>query len=346
MIQHIVFTNRFGRSIRCKLGAPEQTGMAILNADGLGPGSASVNIHNIATADGGYFGSARYSYRNIVVRFRLLEWDGEGRYVPIEDTRHLAYEFFAPKTKLRIVVVTDKRSLVIEGYVESCEPTIFSQTEGVSVSILCPSYYFKMISETGDQQADTIYGEGLFHFPFSNESLTKKLIQFGDIQTLQKHLLYYDGDSETGFSIEVVFSGEPVTSFSILNEPIGNSELGPVGFDQASDTTLPGYQWHDDDISSNYIGITLSRIAAKLSGRYAGYIYAPGSRIVITSMVGQKSAVYYDPSNNAYNILDAIDHLDWLKLFPGYNEFRIQTDQASVMHFTINVNYSALYIGV
>lgn len=346
MIQSITFTNQFGRSIRCKLGEPEKTGLAISKVTGLGPGMSSMNIHNIATADGGYYGSARYPSRNIVLTILLLDYDGDGNYIPIENTRLLSYEFFSPKTKLQIVVETDTRNLVIEGHIESNEPEIFSQKESISVSILCPDYYFKMVSDTGDTQDATIYGEGLFQFPFSNESTEQKLIQFGDIETTHEHNLYYDGDAENGCVIEIDFKGSEVTGMSIMNEPIGNSDKGPVGFDQESDAERAVYHWRDTDISAKYLAISLSTIATKLSGRYNGNIYGAGNKIIISSMVGKKSAFFYDSSNNAYNILNCFDHLDWLKLYPGYNKLKIQTDQTSIMRFSIKVTYSALYIGV
>ena len=345
MIQSLTFTNQFGRSIRCKLGAPEKTGIAIAKVTGLGPGTTAMNIHNIATADGGYYGSARFSARNIVLSLLLLEFDGDGKYIPIERTRHLVYEFFTPKTKLQVVVTTDERELVIEGYVETNDPDIFSSKEMVTVSILCPDFYFKMVSETGDERTVPVYGSGLFEFPFSNESTVDNLIQFGDLSTTQEYKLYYDGDMENGFEIEIYFRGNLVNGFSILNEPVGNSEKGHVGFDSDEEAERVVFNWHDDQISSKYIAATIATIASKLSGRYSGNVYDAGCRIVIKSMVGKKSAVFYDNANNAYNILNAFDHLDWLKLYPGWNKLRIQTDQQSNMQFGINVTYSAYYIG-
>lgn len=346
MIQAITFTNRFGRSLRCVLREPERSGFAIKSIDGLGPGRSSVNIHDIATADGGYFGSARFSSRNIFVNFQLVDFDIDWNYNPIEQVRHLSYEFFPPKTRVQIVVDTDSRSLVIEGYVESNEPNIFQQSATVSVSILCPGYYFKMVTDGGSQQNVNIYGTGLFQFPFSNESLKKKLIQFGEIKPQQKYELYYDGDAETGFEMEILFNGLTVSGFSIANQPIGNSDKGPIGFISPADAHRVVYNWNDDQIASKYIQVTLSRIASKLNGLYSNPIYTSGNRILISSAVGRKSAMFIDENNHAYNILDCFDHLDWLKVYPGYNEFEITTDLASVAHFAVNLRYEALYTGV
>lgn len=346
MIQAITFTNRFGRSLRCVLREPERSGFAIKSIDGLGPGRAAVNIHDIATADGGYFGSARFSSRNILVNFQLVDFDIDWNYNPIEQVRHLSYEFFPPKTRVQIVVDTDTRSLVIEGYVESNEPNIFQQSVTVTVSILCPGYYFKMVSETGDQQDVTIYGAGLFHFPFSNESLTEKLIQFGEIGQYQKYAMYYDGDAEAGFEMEILFNGLVVNDIGIQNVPIGNSSKGPIGFGPTDDANRVIYTWNDDALATQHIQINIARIATKLQGIYSSPIYDAGNRIVISSKTGQKSALFIDATNHSYNILDCFTHLDWLKVYPGYNEFEIATDVASIAHFSVSLKYEALYTGV
>lgn len=346
MIRSLTFTNCFGRSLHCILGEPDMTGIAITNVEGLGPGASSVNIHDIATADGGYFGSARFSSRNIVLTLQLCDIVRDGVYTSIEEIRHLAYEFFAPKTRLQVVVETDARLLAIEGVTESDDPAIFQQSEKIQVSILCPGYYFKMVSETGSDQSSVIYGGGLFQFPFSNESLDRKLIQFGELELIQKNELYYDGDAETGFELEISFTGELVNTLTIQNKPLGNSEKGPVGFLSELDASRPVFQWRDSSIASNYISLNLATVAEKLGSRYASPVYGVGNRIVISSIVGKKTAVLIDDHDNRYNILNAFANLSWLKLYPGYNEFTITTDAASLGHFSVQAKYEALYTGV
>ena len=48
----------------------------------------------------------------------------------------------------------------------------------------------------------------LFEFPFSNESLTDPLIEFGEIYTMTEGTIYYDGDTEVGIVIEIHAIGE------------------------------------------------------------------------------------------------------------------------------------------
>lgn len=346
MIKSFTFTNCFGRSLRCILSEPELTGIAITEVSGLGPGASSVDIHEIATADGGYFGSARNSTRNITLTLRLCDGYVDGKYLSVEEIRRLAYEFFANRTRLQVVVETDSRSLVIVGVTETDDPAIFKSAETIYVSILCPEYYFKMVSDTGTNQSVMIYGGGLFQFPFSNESLVKNRIQFGNLEMIQTEEVYYDGDAETGFEIEILFTGELVTSLSLQNRPLGNSEKGPVGFATQSDAQQAVYLWRDETLVSKYISVDLSTVAAKLGQRYADPIYTAGNRIVISSKTGKKFAVLIDGRDNRYNIIHAFSHLDWLRFYPGYNKFQIVTDAASLGHFSISANFEALYSGV
>lgn len=345
MINAVVFTNRYGRSLRCVFSAPERTRMAVTKIDGLGPGTATVNIHNIVTIDGGYFGSARYGARNIVAYLRFTEWDENGVYVPIEQTRHVAYSFFQPKTQIRILIETDDRSLVITGVVESCEPTIFDPAESVQVSILCPGYYFKMVSDGSDVHTARLYGNGLFEFPFCNNSRSKKLLQFGTVSTKEEHEMYYDGDAENGFTLEIGFTGSPVTGvIQVGNTPIGNADNGNVGFLPNESTVLP--DWADQDLVQNYISVDLAKLATKLSGRFTGNLYDNGNKIVISTIAGEKIAKFVLENGTAFNILGYLDHLEWIKVHPGFNRFLTVCNAESVGHFYINAIYEALYSGV
>lgn len=350
MINAITFTNRYGRSLRCVLAAPYLSSFAIKSVIGLGPGAATINIHDIATADGGYFGSARFGTRNIVVNFILMDRDRNGNYVPIEQTRLLSYEFFAPKSKIRIIVETDQRELSIEGYVETNEPNIFSNQESIQVSILCPDYYFKMINNGNDVQVARLYGGGLFEFPFSNESIEgEKLIQFGNVNQNEHYKLYYDGDAENGFKLTITFRGTdyPVTgTIIVLNQPIGNSNRGDIGY-LPNDEEAPS--WVDAALSSAYISINLAELASRLGSPYSGanptaYIYDIGNRIEISTITGKKSAKFI-AGNTTYNILGYIPHLEWLKIYPGYNEFIVECNNSSVGHFTVNAEFECLYSG-
>lgn len=135
MIKSVTVTNHVGDSLQLILREPEKSGLIITDIDGLGPIKASINTTNYATLDGAYFNSSRGETRNINITLRPMDPDVEGN-------RLKAYRFFPVKEKVKIEVITDNRDGVIEGYVESVEPTIFSDEESIDISIICPDPFF------------------------------------------------------------------------------------------------------------------------------------------------------------------------------------------------------------
>lgn len=160
MIKSIEVTNYLGESIKLVLDRPEETGIAIRNIQGLGPGKADINIGESSTGDGGDYNSARLQSRNITFDLVFL-------FTPtIEQVRHLTYKYFPIKKRIKLVIETGLRTSEISGYVESNEPDIFSSQETTQISIVCPdpSFYSNNIQ-------NTLFSgiESLFEFPFSNE---------------------------------------------------------------------------------------------------------------------------------------------------------------------------------
>ena len=199
MIKKITVTNHLGDSIEMDLQRPELSGFAVQSISGLGPGKSNINTTEIATIDGGIYNSARISARNITISLIFL-WNGT-----IEEVRQRSYKYFPLKKKITLLIETDHRIAEIEGYVESNEPSIFSKEEGTDISIVCPNPYF--YSKTDKL---TVFSgiTGGFSFPFSNESLTEKLIIMGTINRLTTNTVYYDGDADVGVTITIHAIGE------------------------------------------------------------------------------------------------------------------------------------------
>lgn len=199
MIKKITVTNHLGDSIEMDLQRPELSGFAVQSISGLGPGKSNINTTEIATIDGGIYNSARIPARNITISLIFL-WNGT-----IEEVRQRSYKYFPLKKKITLLIETDHRIAEIEGYVESNEPNIFSKEEGTDISIVCPNPYF--YSKTDKL---TVFSgiTGGFSFPFSNESLTEKLIIMGTINRLTTNTVYYDGDADVGVTITIHAIGE------------------------------------------------------------------------------------------------------------------------------------------
>lgn len=282
MINSITVTNHLGESITIELRFPEKSGFLVRSIEGLGPSKADIGLTELSLLDGSVFNSARVTKRNLVLRLVFLEFP------TIEETRLNSYKYFPIKKEVTIEVETDKRHAVTKGYIESNEPTIFSKDEGTTISILCPSSYFHELQDSFTSFATVT---PLFQFPFSNESLTEKLIKFGSISADTQKNIYYTGDSPVGI-VFVIHASGAVNDISITK--VGTSQTISIS-------------------SAVIISITGSDIIA-------------GDDIIISTVVGDKYAVLIR-NNVEYNIINAIGMFPtWFQLERGDNLFSYAAD--------------------
>lgn len=216
MIHAVTVKNPIGDELRMELPNPESSGFLVAGIDGLGPPKASINTSSGASLDGVFYNSARTEARNIVMSLVMVPSP------TIEDSRLLSYRFFPIKGEVTLTVETDRRVGEIKGYVESNEPSIFSQQESTQISVLCPDPWFVDLSRpTGSQAA--FYGvEPQFEFAFSNESLTERLIQMGEHVNIITRNIEYEGDVETGVLFSIEMRGS-VNTPVIYNTATGNA---------------------------------------------------------------------------------------------------------------------------
>lgn len=302
MIKSVTVTNHLGESITLELTRPEQSGLVIKGIDGLGPVKANINNTELATSDISLFNSARLTERNIIFDLLYMEKD------TIEDARQNTYKYFPIKKKIHIDFDTDNRQCGCDGYVESNEPNIFDKESGAQISIICPNPYF-YLSET--VQTETFHGaEPLFSFPFCNNSLTEKLIEFANIDHYDNEIIDYDGDYEAGMTITLYASGEivdPVLYNVTQNESVGIN----------SDTVI------------------------KLTG---GRIDR-GDEITIVTTKGNKS-ITLTRNGVSYNILAAVSSIStWFSLVKGQNLFAIDA-KAGVQYMNVTYSYAVTYEGI
>ena len=161
MIKTVTVTNYLGESLTLELSNPFDIGINVRSIEGIGPPKGNVNYTEIASGDGGQFNSARASIRNITMQLGLMP-------VPtVEESRHRVYKYFPLDQQVTLRFETDKRLCEITGWVEECEPDIFSDDETIDISIVCPDPYFYSV----DSQLGTINFSGVvdeFEFPFEN----------------------------------------------------------------------------------------------------------------------------------------------------------------------------------
>lgn len=122
-------------------GSPETDPVQIRNIDGLAPVKAVVNTNQYASIDGEFYNGSYVGKRNIVLTIGLNpDWATQ----TFEELRNILYKYFMPKNEVQLKFVsTHMPDVEISGYVESCEPTIFSKDPEMQVSIICPQSPFR-----------------------------------------------------------------------------------------------------------------------------------------------------------------------------------------------------------
>lgn len=304
MIKSITVTNHLNESIKLELAFPEKSGFVIQEIIGLGPVKATVNTADFSTMDGSIYNSARISARNIVMTLIFLDNPN------VETMRQLSYKYFPIKKRIKLVIETDNRLAEIYGYVESNEPVIFSQRETTQISIICPNPYFYSSGLEGEQLT-IFYGfEKRFQFPWSNESVTEKLIETGVILKNQTQTAYYQGDGDVGINIEMVAMG------SIGNITIANLTTGEV----------------------------MKLDSAKLES-LTGSAIVLGDELYISTIKGQKSIILL--RNGEYiNIINCLDKdVSWFQLVKGDNVFHFDADEG-VANLVFRIKNKIIYEGV
>lgn len=304
MIKSIEVINSSGESLLIELLKPQQSGFLITKIEGLGPAKANINLTELTGSDGSTFNSARLDERNIVISAALLMEP------TIEAVRLKSYKFFPIKKKITLKIETDTRKVRIDGYVESNEPDIFSENESVDISIICPNPYFHDDDNSG-KQVTVFYGlDPLFEFPFSNESTTEPLLEFGNIQNYTEQTVYYEGDADTGVVITMYAIGE-VSNISIYN-------------------TLTREEMHLD--------------TAKIE-TLTGHGIQSGDTITISTVAGDKSVTLL--RDGVYtNVLNCIDkESDWFQITKGDNVFAYTAD-SGISNLQFRIENDILYEGV
>ena len=190
--------------------------------------------------------------------------------------------------------------LRINGRVESNEPVIFSDREGTQISIICPDPYFRAIDL--EQDITTFYGvEPAFEFPFENNSLDTKLIEFGRMNTTTEANVNYCGDADIGITM-ILHALGPVTNVTIYN--VNTREK---------------------------FKIYTSKIEAM-----TGKPFSNGDDIIISTVSDNKSIKLFR-DGQYYNIINCIDRTsDWFQISKGDNVFAYVVESGiDNLHFQI-----------
>lgn len=304
MIKSVIIINSSNEELVLDLMNPYESGFIVESITGIGPVKAAVNMTEMAVVDGDIINSKRIGYRNIVMNLSFIESPS------IEETRYKSYQFFPVSKKITVQILTDHRFCEIQGVVESNEPDIFSKEEGCQISIICENPFFNSGGEDGTKYKEFNAVESLFTFPFSNESLTENLIEFGRLNLQRNGTIYYNGDYDSGIIIRIHALGH----FSGLN--IYNLDTRET------------------------ISIDNSKIVS-----ITGKDIVLGDEIVINTH-NKKKSIYLLRGGVKTNILNALGRdISWFQLRKGDNIFAYVAE-TGLENVAMTIEWQILYEGV
>lgn len=174
----------------------------VMNIEGTGPPTGTINTINISGVDGSYFNSSRVEQRNLVLTLNIKS--------PIELNRLNLYKYIHVKRPIKVYFKNQNRDVYIEGYVETFEINLFGMTQQPQISIICPKPFWNDMEDIVTDFSNII---SLFEFPFNISSDGIEISQY----ELSQNRLVDAGDVETGATFE--FSA---TTSQVLNPIIYN----------------------------------------------------------------------------------------------------------------------------
>lgn len=301
MLKKVTITNYLGRSVTYSFEEPtldDESGLFITSIDGLGPVKANINMTDLVTSDGSVYNSSRLNSRNIVIHANFTYAK------TIEEARLMSYQYFPIGRKVSIRIETNNRIADTTGYVESNEPDIFSDLSSVQISILCESAFFSSADPSDKQKIDFSNSTPLFEFPFSNESVSQKKIEFGRLIHRKRNNFRYEGDSETGCTITINAIGT-VENIEIINAK-----------------------------TNGRMKIDTDKLEA-----LTGDVIVNGDTITICTVKGHKSITLLrnGVETNILNVLGK--DAEWFQLSRGDNEFAYDAEEGEpYIRFYIEVN--------
>lgn len=248
----------------------------LLRVEGLTPPPVNVNTSAAGAVDGTFFNSAVMAQRNIVLTIMP-----RGN---ISENRRQIYRMFPlhKEIQLQFRDYSDSTLKYISGYVESIEGSLFDNPETLTISIICPRPYFESASTSTDIASASQGGTNLRN----------------------------DGDTETGFEIDITISSELATGSRVEGLTITNATTG------------------------KFIGFSA--------------LFQKSDRIHISTINGRLEAVLNRQSiATPINLMNYLtDNSTWFKLKTGTNYLGFSTTNSTESYISATASRSNLYGGV
>lgn len=181
----------------------------VTNIDGLNPTKANINTNKVVNMDGAMFKSSKLDMRNIVITLKVK---GD-----IEKNRINLYQIFNVGKKSKLYYSNETRSIWVECYCENIITNLFSQTEEMQISLICPSPFLSNIEKAVSDLSKVVKK---FSFPFS---LPAEGSVLSGIDLDKTTTILNSGEGETGLIITIYSRGEEVENPIIFNAGTGEA---------------------------------------------------------------------------------------------------------------------------
>lgn len=201
-----------------------ETEYQVVSIIGLNPPNAQINTTTVVGLDGAKFNSSKLETRQIVITLKI---NGDA-----ETNRQMIYSYVPTKQWVKFYFKNANRDVYIEGYVQTVEVDLFSNSQLMQIAILCPQPYFKAIDEVIDNISKV---KPLFTFPFSIEVGSPEVISSLDANKITNVL--NASETETGFTIQITFNG-PASTLKIWNTETGDEFSLAYSFQQGDIVTI------------------------------------------------------------------------------------------------------------
>jgi hypothetical protein len=337
MLYEVRVTNPRGVTEIFDLFNPEKSGFIVKGIEGLGPPKSNVNLKEHSYVSGSTFKSVRTPSRNIVLTLEFLPRTEKG-VTSIELTRHRSYEIFPYESLVKIEFVTDTRTSYTWGYVESNEPSIFSQQSGCVVSLICPDPSFRSVDDSVNEAVSA--SSGMFGFDIrelpaltgfkndvidvNNQFVGPNKIVFGEALLTRPEFTIpkdgpFDGTVNTG----------PTLRITVVEGHIHNPEIH-------------FYNEFDKSVSE-HLSFELGSVAFPN--------LAPKDQLIIDCTKGNKSVIrrVFDEDLGSYdlNYIGAVTLTSsWPVLSQGYNRFSYSASSPDGGSMLFEYAYEKRYSGI
>ena len=171
-----------------KLNLSNNEDYYLINVTGLTPPAATINTGAYATKDGGRFTGSRFDNRNIVLYIKPRR--------NVEKTRINLYTYIRSKHYIKLYLKNGTRDVWIDGYVESVDGDLFTQSQQIQVSIICTDPYFKAMEEKIFYFSNI---KSLFEFPFV---IDENGVEISSVSSFAELNVQNTSDEETGVILE------------------------------------------------------------------------------------------------------------------------------------------------